>query len=137
MKIKLIIGYRRDQEHTIDADEAHKAYFLFTHPAARSVFKNGLAVIGEDIKGIAPDWHATMGWNPSHNMDGSDWNEIRAGGYESKMNAMLSAGSSIAKIATPDDLNVPLRELVATKYPQIAEPRRERGTRQIGELMDK
>lgn len=135
MKIKIIVGFRKDQEYSIDAEEAHKAYFLFTHPAARGVFKNGLGIIGEDIKGITPDWHGTMGWNPSHNMDGSDWNDIRSGGYETKMNALLSAASAIAKIASPDELNVPLLELVATKYPQIAEPRRERGTRQIGDIV--
>lgn len=135
MKVKIIVGYRRDQEYSIDDQEAHKAYFLFTHPAARGVFKNGLGMIGEDIKGIVPDWHGTMGWNPSHIMDGNDWNEVRS--MQPKMDAMLAAASAIGKVATPEDLNVPLRELVATKYPQIAAPRRECGTRQIGELIEK
>lgn len=135
MKIKIVVGYRKDQEYSIDANEAHKAYFLFTHPAARGVFKNGLGIIGEDIKGIAPDWHGTMGWNPSHVMDGGDWNEIRSGDYERKMDAILLAASNIAKVASPEELNVPLTELVATKYPQIAEPSRERRTHQIGEVM--
>lgn len=137
MKIKLILGYRRDQEHSIDINEAHKAYYLFLNPAARSVFKNGLAIIGEDIKSITPDWHGTMGWNPTHQMDGGDWNEIRSGGYERKMDMMLASAKNIASLALPEELNIPLRELMSTKYPQIAEPKRERGTRQIGELIEK
>ena len=27
--IKLIVGFRRDQEHSVSMEEAHKAYYLF------------------------------------------------------------------------------------------------------------
>ena len=57
-KIKLIVGFRRDQEHSIDADEAHKAYYLFLNPEKRGVFKSGLAIVGADIKEIVPDYYS-------------------------------------------------------------------------------
>jgi len=82
MKIKLITGFRRDQYYTIDAEEAHKAYHLFLNPEQRGVFDNGVALKGENIQGIEPDYNSTMGWNADHVLEAEDWNEIKSKGVD-------------------------------------------------------
>ena len=118
MKIKIIVGYRRDQEHSIDAEEAHKAYYLFLNPEKRGVFNNGLAICGQQIQEIVPDWAGTMGWNPAHNLQPEDWNEIRYAGVEVKMRNMLMAAKSIAQISDKVDMSLPLSQLSPSCYPQ-------------------
>lgn len=113
LRVKLICGFRRDQEHSISAEEAHKAYYLFLNPEARSIFENGLAIVGADIREIVPDWHGTMGWNPSHQLDAYDWTEIRDRGYEGRMRETLQLARSVAQRATPDMLAQPLSSLPA------------------------
>jgi hypothetical protein len=116
-KLKVITGYRKDQEHSIDADEAHKAYYLFNHPDERGTFSNGLALSG--VRDVIPDYQGTMGWNPTHVLDSDDWNEIHSSGAGKKLQAFMSAGKEIARLGDPQDLAVPLRELLAAKYPQL------------------
>jgi len=116
MKIKLIVGFRRDQEHSIDASEAHKAYYLFLHPEARGVFSNGLAIKGDQIQEIVPDWQGTMGWNPTHNLDSNDWNEMQAGGIPMRLRSIIGAAKDIAQIGNTEDLNVPIQTLLEGKY---------------------
>lgn len=108
MKIKLIVGFRRDQEHSIDADEAHKAYYLFLNPEKRGVFKNGLAIIGNQIQEIVPDWQGTMGWNKTHVLDSDDWNEINSKGLDRKMRDLLFQAKEVATRAFPEEMNKPL-----------------------------
>lgn len=96
MKIKLVTGFRAEQFHTIDADEAHKAYYLFANPEERGIFKNGVAVIGRNIQSIVPDYHATMGWNPTHVLDSNDFNELREKGVDVKLRNALSEGKELA-----------------------------------------
>jgi hypothetical protein len=118
-KIKLIVGFRRDQEHSVSAEEAHKAYYLFLNPEARSVFSNGLAIKGDQIQEIVPDYIGTMGWNPTYNLMNDDWSEIRDKGIDRKMNHYLSTAKEIAQIGDPTDLNQPLTELIEKKYPRL------------------
>lgn len=138
LKIKLIVGFRRDQEKTISAEEAHKAYYLFLNPSERGVFDNGLALRGADIQEIEPDYNATMGWNPAHNLDADDWNELRNLGIERKIRSMLVAGKTVA--ALPDaerpDMSLTLSEIVH-RNPQLAPKTMEvyHGMRHIGESM--
>lgn len=122
MKIKLIVGFRRDQEHSIPAEEAHKAYYLFTHPEARTIFSNGLAIKGDQVQEIVPDWQGTMGWNASHQLDGDDWNEINLSGVGKKMQELLSNAKDIAQLGEESDLNKPLTELLENKYPKLNAP---------------
>jgi len=138
-KIKLIVGFRRDQEHSIDAEEAHKAYYLFLNPEHRTVFNNGLAIKGSQIQEIVPDYHGTMGWNPTHVLDNDDWNEIRSSGVTATMQRYLSVGKEIAQHAELADLNVPLLELVKSKYPQLDKPKAERegAMKSLSEVIDK
>lgn len=135
-KIKLITGFRKDQEYSIDADEAHKAYFLFMHPEARAVFSNGLAIIGSEIRKIDPDYVGTMEWNPTHVLDNDDWNELRTLGVDRNLRNYLTLGKEIAHICDTKDLQVPLLDLVKEKYPLLAEKnsKREGTMKAIGEI---
>ncbi len=112
LKIKVITGYRDDQQYTIGADEAHKAYYLFLNPEARTVFSNGVALIGKNIQGIEPDYHATMGWNKSHELGGDDWNEINFSGLGAKMQKLLTVARNVAQFAVSDTslLSQPLQQ---------------------------
>lgn len=112
LKIKLIVGFRRDQQHSVPADEAHKAYYLFLHPESRGIFNNGLALKGDQIQEIIPDWQGTMGWNPSHTLDANDWNEIRQSGAEEKMRTMLESAKEIVTLNRDVDLNTPLSKII-------------------------
>lgn len=96
MKVKVITGFRDDQYYVIDAEEAHKAYYLFNNPEKRGVFNNGVALVGKNIQGIEPAWNETMGWNPSHKPDGSDWNEIRKKGLKPRMAELLAQAKKVA-----------------------------------------
>lgn len=109
MKIKIITGYREDQFHTIDSEEAHKAYYLFQHPEQRGVFNNGVAIRGVDIQSIIPDYQSTMGWNPTHELDSDDWNEIRNKNVDREMRDLLYKAKEIANSKNPQ-INKPLSE---------------------------
>jgi hypothetical protein len=93
--IKIITGFREDQQHTIPMQEAHKAYYLFKNPEQRGVFENGVALIGKNIQEIRPDWNATMGWNQSHEIKEDDWNQIRGTGVEDKMKTLIESARVI------------------------------------------
>jgi hypothetical protein len=107
-KLKIITGFREDQEYTIDAEEAHKAYYLFKHPDERGVFNSGLAIRGKDIERIVPDYHATMGWNKGHKMNEYDWLDIKYNGVEKKMKQLMYDAQTLSKI--PEALKMKLTE---------------------------
>lgn len=136
MKIKLIMGFRRDQERSVDADEAHKAYHLFLHPEERGVFSNGLAIKGDQIQEIVPDYQGSMGWNPTHVIDNDDMNEIRNKGVDVTLRNLMAIGKEIAQVGSPQDFNVPLTQLTQ-KYPKLNAAASPRGgeTKRLGELM--
>jgi hypothetical protein len=90
MKIKIICGYRKEQEYSVSAEEAHKAYYLFLNPEQRGIFSNGLAIVGKDIQRIEPDYHGTMGWNSTYQMVDDDWNEVKRLGLDRKFRDLLS-----------------------------------------------
>ena len=118
-KLKLVCGYRRDQEHSIDAQEAHKAYYLFLNPTSRGIFNNGLAIKGDQIQEIVPDYQGTMGWNATHTLDSDDWNEIRAKGVDKKIQKYLQDGKTIAYRNDPKLMNVPMSEIITEKKPEV------------------
>lgn len=109
LKVKVITGFRENQYYTIDAEEAHKAYYLFLNPEERGVFSNGVALIGKNIQGIEPDYNATMGWNSAHRLDGDDHNEIRRAGVDRKLRDTLTHAKTIA-VEAPDKVSLPLSE---------------------------
>lgn len=110
LKIKIITGFRKDQHFTISADEAHKAYYLFLNPEKRTVFKNGVAMIGQDIRGIEPDYNATMGWNEMHNLDADDWSELRKNGVGKELREVLELARAVAQ-EHPEKINIALSEI--------------------------
>lgn len=111
LKLKIVCGFRKDQEHTISIEEAHKAYYLFFHPEQRGSFKQGFALVGSSIQEIVPDWQGSMGWNPTHTLDTDDWSEIRASDVEEKMKNALAIAKEIARVATLDNIDKPLNVL--------------------------
>jgi predicted enzyme related to lactoylglutathione lyase len=120
-KIKIVCGFRKEQEFTINANEAHKAYYLFNNPEKRGTFNNGLAVKGSDIQRIEPDYNATMGWNHTHQLTSDDWNELHANGVMQKMQGIMASAKEIARVGESQDFITPLVDLVKNKYQAIAE----------------
>lgn len=114
--IKIITGFRDDQYFIIEDEEAHKAYFLFSNPEARTIFNNGVALIGKSIQGIEPAYNETMGWNPTHKLDHEDWNELRAKRVTDRFRDVLSLGKQISLLAesNTDLLKLPMSEVKKT-----------------------
>jgi len=119
-KIKIVSGYRKEQEFTIDANEAHKAYYLFNNPDKRGTFDTGLAIKGSDIQRIEPDYNATMGWNHTHQLTSDDWNELKDNGSVLKLSEIMSSAKEIARLDNKEDFSLPLIDLVKGKYLSIA-----------------
>lgn len=113
MKIKITTGFSGDQKFTIDSEEAHKAYYLFNNPEKRGTFNNGVALVGKDIRSIQPDYNAQMGWNPTHQLDDYDWEEIRKKGVDNKFRLVLEEARKVAQLSEKDPLmlNRPLSEM--------------------------
>lgn len=109
--LKVVCGFRKEQEFTINANEAHKAYYLFNNSDKRGTFDNGLAIKGSDISRIIPDYCTTMGWNPTHVLTDDDYNQLRENGVMRKLQTIMSSAKEIARIADPDDLVQPLIDL--------------------------
>ena len=117
MKLKISTGFRKDQKFTIDAEEAHKAYYLFLNPEKRGIFNNGIALIGKQIQSIEPDYNATMCWNDTHVIDNDDWNQIHSEKIKEKMEKiMITAKEVVTKINTnPELFNTPMSLLIENK----------------------
>ena len=120
-KVKIVCGFRKEQEYTINANEAHKAYYLFNNPEKRGTFDDGLAIKGSDIQRIVPDYNATMGWNHTHVLTDDDWNELNLNGVANKLRTILASAKEIGMIGEPDDFKTPLIDLVKNKYPNQGE----------------
>jgi len=116
LKVKVICGFRKDQQYTIDAEESHKAYYLFLNPEKRGIFKNGVALIGKNIQSIEPDYHATMGWNESHQIGGDDWNEINKYNLKNLISHKLEDAKKVANLLAenPRVFALPLTEVKQT-----------------------
>jgi glycerophosphoryl diester phosphodiesterase len=94
--IKIITGFREDQEISVPLQEAHKAYYLFSHPEARTIFSTGDAIVGKDIQRIVPDYNRTMGWNTTHKLTDEDFNQINGRGVADKMRDLQAKASDIS-----------------------------------------
>lgn len=119
--IKIITGFREEQYYIIEDYEAHKAYYLFNNPEARTIFENGVALIGKNIQGIEPAWNETMGWNPTHTLDDDDWNDIRKHRVDTKLRNILEEGKKIAQLAekNPQLLKMTLDEIGNNIEPEL------------------
>lgn len=110
-KIKIVCGFRKDQEFSIDANEAHKAYYLFNNPDKRGVFNSGLALKGVDIQRIEPDFNATMGWNQGYALTPADWDEVNRSGVSRKFTEIMGLAKDVARSGDAKLLAIPLIEL--------------------------
>ena len=131
LRIKVVTGFRRDEYVTIEAEDAHKAYYLFLNPEKRGVFANGVALRGQDIHRIEPDYHATMGWNPRHVLDSDDWNELRDKGLDRQLQHVVASAREVAQLMPPERMSLPLSEL-APALPAPEHSRRYAQGEQIG-----
>lgn len=123
MKIKISTGFSGDEKFIIDSDEAHKAYYLFNNPELRGTFKNGVALIGRDIRSIQPAWNEIMGWNPTHKIDDDDWNDIYRKGVDKEANIILTLAQDTARLAQNNQslLEQPLSEIKSLPSKQQSE----------------
>lgn len=119
-KIKIVCGFRKDQEFTIDANEAHKAYYLFANPDKKVIFRDGLAIKGSDIQRIEPDYISTMGWNPSHTLNDADWLELNQNGVASKLRDIMALAKEVSRSGKKEEMSAPLIEL-KDKYLELTE----------------
>jgi hypothetical protein len=131
LKIKVITGFREDQYYVIDGNEAHKAYYLFMHPEERGVFKNGVALIGKNIQGIEPAWNETMGWNPTHDLDNDDWNDIHQKGIKLKMRELLTEAKRVMPLIEKNKalLQINLFEIIK----ELPQPKFTGGVKELAE----
>lgn len=111
--INVTTGFAADQKFSIEDDEAHKAYYLFLNPEARTIFSNGVAVRGQDIQNITPDYHGTMGWHRTHKLDSDDLEELQVTGVARKLAAVLSKAKTVANDAKvrPELLDMKLSDI--------------------------
>jgi hypothetical protein len=111
LKVKIITGFRDEQCYSIGAEEVHKAYRLFNNPDERAIFSNGLALIGNSIRGIEPDLIGTMGWNKGYILTPDDYAEINSRGIDRKIRDVLYLAKEVA-IKRPDLCNVSLSKAI-------------------------
>lgn len=118
--IKIIAKFRgvNDTTYSIPAEEAHKAYYLWHNPEKRGVFNSGLALKGDDIDRIVPDYHGTMGWNKTHKLSDDDWNDMNTRGITDKLQSICSKAEKVARLENPQ-LDKALPEAVKA-LPQLA-----------------
>lgn len=119
-KAKIVCGFRKEQEFTIDANELHKAYYLFNNPEKRGTFNNGLALKGSDIQRIEPDYNATMGWNHTYQLTNDDWTELNTTGVAKKIRGIMAYAKEVARVGTVEDLQTSLIDL-KDKYPLLSD----------------
>ena len=118
-KFKIICGFREDQEYIIDANELHKAYWLFNNPDFRTSFKNGVSLLGTDVRRIVPDPKSTMGWNESLKLTNEDHNDLRANGVSEKLKEIASFAKELSLIANTQEINTPMLTLYKGKYKEL------------------
>lgn len=114
-KIKILTGKYSTQYTIIPAAEAHIAYYLFANPEKRWIFSNGKAILGEDIRGIEPAYHETMGWNPQYQLNAYDMNELEQKGVTRLFRQILPSAKKVSELAPPQEFGTRC-SLLAQKY---------------------
>lgn len=108
LSIKVICGFRQDQEYSIPVEEAHKAYYLYLNAGKRHVFSTGLGLRSEDIQRIVPDWNGSMGWNPGYMPTPEDYAQIRSEGVQSELQGLMTKADTIARSCGTQVFQLPL-----------------------------
>lgn len=133
-KIKIVTGFRDDQYVVIDAQEAHKAYYLFTHPEERAVFSNGVALIGKNIHSIEPAWNEIMGWNPTYKLTSDEWNDIRSSGVDEKMKRILKVAKDVSYLIE-ENPSLAMKELNEAKLALPEDKEFSNGTKMLADKL--
>lgn len=111
--IKVVTGYN-GEGFVVSSEEAHKAYYAFTNPNVRVIFNDGgIAIRGQDIMRIEPDYHSAMGWNAGYKLTPEDWERINSSGTAKKFKDILQIATSAAQ--NPNNLQLPLSEIKLLK----------------------
>lgn len=100
--LKAICGFREDQEVPVPTDDAHRAYYVYLTPGARTVLSNGYTLRHDEVQRIAPDFHAAMGWNRNYKMGPDDYREIERTGTDGKLKSLMARASDTARLAQSD-----------------------------------
>lgn len=126
--LKIVCGYDEERHYPIPAQEAHKAYYLFSHPDKRGVFDGGLALTGKEIKIIQPDYHTTMNWNKTHELNDDDWNQLNGQGIVEKMKEIMGNAKDIATMIDkkPELAGMQLGDIIKEKSNLITFPQTEK-----------
>lgn len=126
--LKIVCGYDDDRHYTIPAQEAHKAYYLFNHPEKRGTFADGISLIGKEIRIIQPDYHTTMGWNKTHELDDYDWNYLNGKEVVEKMKEIMGNAKEVAAMIDkkPELANMQLGDIIKEKNNLITFPQTEK-----------
>jgi hypothetical protein len=53
-----------------------------------------------------------MGWNPAHNLDADDWNELRGAGIANLVQSHMNDAKAIAQHCELSELSIPLTKLL-------------------------
>lgn len=126
--LKIVCGYDEERHFPIKAQEAHKAYYLFEHPDKRGIFDNGLALTGKEIKIIQPDYHTTMGWNTTHELNDDDWNQLNGQGVVEKMKEIMGNAKDVSMMIDkkPELAGMQLGDIIKEKSNLITFPQTEK-----------
>lgn len=109
---KIITGYNEQQFFRIEADELHKAYFVFMNENSRTIFKNGRTLLHRELLKIEPDVNYVMGWLPDYKLSGEDFKIIEENTICKKMEYDTRLARDVAyKITSPQQLNMPMYEV--------------------------
>lgn len=109
---KIITGYNEQQFFRIEADELHKAYFVFMNENSRTIFKNGRTLLHRELLKIEPDVNYVMGWLPDYKLAGEDFKIIEENTICKKMEYDTRLARDVAyKITSPQQLNMPMYEV--------------------------
>ena len=76
LKFRVVYGYNAGQHVTVRKKDLPKLYVMFLNGTGRTVLENGIALRGEDIQRIEPDWNATMDWNATYRLMSDDFDQI-------------------------------------------------------------
>lgn len=119
--LKIVCGYDEDRHYPIPAQEAHKAYYLFKNPDKRGVFDDGLAIIGKEIRIIQPDYHTTMGWNKTHELNDDDWNYLIGQDITEKMKEIMGNAKEIGELIekNPELAKLQLGDIIKNGYESV------------------
>lgn len=127
------VGYGHNEYIPIEGKkELEKAIWAFS-TNDKAVFDKGL-VRGQDIIAITEDWHREMGWNPTHIIEGEDWQEIKEKGVQKKYENLISSVKS--KVGYLIETNQ--ENLIGTDYemPMIGENKKvSQGIEDLAERM--